>query len=367
MAFTVAQLESVANSALDYYLTKGETFKQSLQARPLFDHLDKGGKTFPGGKGEIILPVQFAFGAAGVNDGVKGYTHNDTVVFYEADNVKQAKFPWREHHIGISVTHTQLKMDGISVSDSGDTSEHSGRDQTVLVNMWNNKLHDFGEQYARTMNLLAWGDGTGDAKALAGIRSMIAANPTTGNVGAIDRSVAGNAAWRNRARTAAYAAAVTATPALAGHGGDAVTSNTANGGALWQALQVEKRQLRRYGGNPTKFLAGSDFIGALETEMRANGYYSQTGFRKAGDGAMGPMLFDGTTVEYDPTLDDLGLAKRGYWFDPNHIYLAKMAGEWRKTHKPARPVDKFVLYRSMTSTGQLVAQQLNSALVIDIT
>ena len=34
------------------------------------------------------------------------------------------------------------------------------------------------------------------------------------------------------------------------------------------------------------------------------------------------------TIEYDLTLDDLGHAKRGYWWDPRHIYLLKEDGEW---------------------------------------
>jgi hypothetical protein len=185
-------------------------------------------------------------------------------------------------------------------------------------------------------------------------------------VGGINRATAANAFWRNRARTAAYAAAVVADGTVAGHGGDAVTSAVADGGALWQVLQQEKRQLTKFGGNPDTFLAGSDFIDALEREMRANGYYRQNGFKGSLDGAMGPVLFDGTVIEYDPTLDDLGLEKRAYWFDSRHIYLAKMAQEWRKTHNPARPHDKFVLRRSITSTGQLLAQQMNSSLVIDI-
>jgi hypothetical protein len=145
-----------------------------------------------------------------------------------------------------------------------------------------------------------------------------------------------------------------------------VTSSPANGGALIQTLQIEKRQLVRFGGNPTKFLAGSDFIGAMEIEMRANGYYSQNGFRGKQDGAMGNLSFDGVDIEYDPTLDDLGLQKRAYWYDPKHIYLMKMSNEWRRQHSPARPPNQFVLYRSLTCTGQVVAQQCNSALVIDI-
>jgi hypothetical protein len=366
MAFSAGELDNIANAALDFYLNKGEAFQQALQSRPLVKLFEGNSKTFPGGKGKISLAIQLAYGAGGSNDSLKGYTHNDTVVFYNPANIKRAEYTWREHHIGIEVTHTELKHDGISVDDNGGTSEHSGRDMTALVNLWENKLFDFGERYARSLNDLLWGDGTSDAKALAGIRALIAADPTTGTVGGVNRATAANKLWRNRARTAAYAAAVVADSTVAGHGGDAVTSDPDNGGALWQVLQAESRQLRKYGGQPNKFLAGSDFIGALEVEMRANGYYSQNGFKKAGDGAMGPMLFDGTVIEYDPTLDDLNLAKRGYWFDTRHIYLMKMQNEWRKTHKPARPVNQFVLNRSITSTGQLVGQQFNSALVIDI-
>lgn len=365
---TQAQLDFVANAALDYYLNKGEAFAQTLQARPLVAIMEKGAKTFPGGKGEISVAVMGKYGASGVNDSLKGYSYDDSVDFYNPTNLDRLAFAWREMHIGIEVTGTELKQDGISITnENGGTSEHSGRDQTVLVNMWQTKLTDFGERYARSLNGLLWGDGTADAKALHGIRHFIVANPAAGTVGGKDRSVAANAYLRNRARTAAFGAVVSGAPSMSVHGGGAVTVNPANGGALWQVLQSEKRQLTRYGGQPTKFLAGSDFIGGLELEMRANGYYRQSGFKGSQDGAMGPMLFDGTVIEYDPTLDDLGLSKRGYWYDPRHIYLMKMTNEWRRVHNPSRPVDKFVLYRSITSTGQVVAQQLNSALVIDIT
>jgi hypothetical protein len=369
-ALTTAQLDMIANAALDFYLNRGEAFQQTIQARPLLAAMEKGAKNMPGGKGNISVAVQGVYGNGGTNDSLVGYTADDTVTFYNPTNLDRLNFAWREHHIGMSVTHTELKHDGITVVntlDGSSTAEKAGRDQTMLVNLFETKLFDFGERYARSLNSLVWGDGTGDAKALHGLQHFLVADPSIGTVGGKNRATAANAYLRNRARTAAFGTKVTGTPALGVHGGGAVTSNPANGGALWQVLQAEKRQLTRYGGMPNKFFAGSDFIGALEIEMRANGYYSQTGFKSARDGAMGPVLFDGVTVEYDPTLDDLGLAKRGYWFDTRHIMLMKMTGEWRRTHSPARPIDKFVLYRSVTSTGQMVATQLNSGLVIDIT
>lgn len=369
MAFTAAELTNITNSALDYYMNKGKTLKQSIQSKPLLAMMEAAKKTFPGGKGNISLAVKGDYGAGGVNDTVTGYTHNDTVNFYTPANVKRANFPWREHHIGLTLTHTELKIDGISVTDdTGDgatTSKHTDREMTSLVGLLEDKLDDYGEQYARSMNGLLWGDGTADPKALAGIRSIIVANPTTGTFGGLDR--AANTWWRNRAWTAAMGAAITATPSLSKYGGGAVTSTPSGGGALLQVLTREYMQLIRYGGKPSKAFCGSDFFAALQTERRGNGSLSMTGFDKSANIGVGDTILPGgTVVEYDPTLDDLGLNKRMYWWDPKDITLMAMEGEWNHTFTPSRPTNQFVMYRSMTHTGQVVGQRLNAALVIDI-
>lgn len=365
MALSTAQLTFIANSALDFFLNKGTAMQQSLQDRPLVGIMDKNATMFPGGKGDISVAVQGKYGAGGVDDSLTGYTADDAVAFFNPSNLDRLTYAWREHHIGLTLTHTELKHDGISVSDEmGSTSNHTGRDKTMLINMFENKLFDFGERYATSLNGLLWGDGTGDAKALHGLTHFLVANPLAGTVGGKNRATAANAYLRNRARTAAYATA--AGGSTGPQGGGAVTVNATGGGALMQVLQKEALQLRKYGGKPDCFLAGSEFIDGYQREVRANGVYSQTGFKGSQDGAMGAVLFDGTPIVYDPTLDDMGYAKRGYWFDKRHVKLAKMADEWKRTHSPARPHDKFVMYRSITSTGQMVATQLNGALVIDI-
>ena len=359
MAFTAGEVSNIANASLDFYLNKGDTFKQSIQAKPLLRLMEGSAKSFPGGKGNISLAVKGTYGAGGVNDHVVGYTHNDSVSFYTPANIQRCNYPWREHHIGLTLTHTELKIDGISVTDdAGDgssLSNHSDREVTVLVNLLADKLEDFGEQYARSMVNLLWGDGTADPKALAGMQSIIADVPNAGTTGGLARST--NTWWNNRAATAAFGTA---------GGRGAITSATTNGGALWTFLQQEYRQLIRYGGRPTKFLAGSDFISALEVEIRANGNYSMTGFTGTQDGSMGQVKMGNTTIEYDPTLDNLARNKFGYWWDPRHIYLMKQDGEWDHRFTPARPYNQFVMYKSMTHTGQMVAQQVNSSLVVQI-
>jgi len=108
------------------------------------------------------------------------------------------------------------------------------------------------------------------------------------------------------------------------------------------------------------------FLAAMETEIRANGSYSITGFNKTQDAAMGDMKFAGGDIVYDPTLDDMGRSKFGYWLDTSKIQLMVMEDEWMHRHTPSRPYDKFVMFRSITSTCQVVAKGLNSSAVIDI-
>lgn len=347
--FTSPVLDNIINSALDFYI-KGPAKDQIKQDRPLLGMLDSTSKSFPGGKGDISLPVRASYQTT-----VQGYELDDTVTYVNPTPTKRVKYPWREIHGGITMTLSELKADGISVVDSEDgkdTSEHGGVDATRLTGVLSEKLYDMTEGYAVNLNKMLWGDGTTDPKGLLGVRAFITDDPTTGTVGGINRATAGNEWWRNRSNIA--------TPWV---------SAPDAGGVVLSALGKELRQLRRYGGKPTKMLAGSDFIQAMETELRSNGNYTLDGFmnKTATDGGMADLYYQGIPITYDPSLDDLtGVtgpagSKRMYVFDPRHIYLYKMEQEWMKTHNPARPYDKYVLYRALTCTGQVVAQQMNSA------
>ena len=348
MAFTQGELASIANAALDYYFEKGKAFKQSIETKPLIAAMERKAKTFSGGKGDISIGIKGNYGDGTGNDVLTGYTHDDTVAFYTPSNIQRANYPWREVHIGLTLTNTELKIDGLSLTNTSmgmNTNGHSGREMHVLVGLLEDKIEDLGEQYLRGLNTMFWGDGTSDALGFAGVTSIVVDDPTTGTVGGIDRAT--DVWWRNRANLA-------------------IASSPANGGVLAQTLQEEYRQLRRFGGNPDLFLAGSDFIAALEVEMRANGYYSDTGFTGGGDMAMGGIKFKGVNIQYDPALDNDSKAKYGYWLDTKNICLFKMEGEWRKNHDPARPADQFVVHRSITSTGQVCATQCNSSGVYSI-
>jgi hypothetical protein len=360
MPFTADEIAEINAGALENYLDKGKVWKQDVANKPMLREFNARAGKFSGGRENVSVAVGSGYGGGSLT----GFTGDDQVPYYNPTGTKRAKFPWKEHHIGMVVTMTELKIDGIDVIEDGSdqrTREMAGREAHALVNIFDEKNDKLGADYAYSLDRLLHGDGSTDTKALAGIRSMILDAPASGSTGGIGRVA--NTWWRNRAATAANAAA---------GGQGAITSATADGGALMEFLDKEWLQLSKFktGQTAWRLFAGSDFIAAYKKELRANGSYSMTGFRGNGavDGAMDDPTFKAMPIEYDPTLDDLGLSKRCYVLDMGRggLRLLYMDGQRMKKHNPARPYDRYVMYNGITMTGVLTAKQLNTSAVYDI-
>lgn len=347
MAFSQAEIDNIANAALDYYISKGNVFSSTIQDKPLLAAMDGKAKTFPGGKGQVSVGVKGQYDSS-----LGGYTHNDTVNYVNPAKIKRANYSWKEHHIGIGVTLTELKRDGITVVDSMNSDSlknNRGREESALANLLEDKLGDMAEGYAKGLNSFLWGDGTADANAMAGIRAFVKDTPAAAaqTVGGIDQNAAANSWWRNRVNLA--------------------VTTTATGDELLTMLNAEFRQLQRFGGKPDVALCGSDFMDRLTKELRARGYYTQSGFARSTDIKHGDVTFGGLVFKYDPTMDDIGTtlggvtnySKRAYILDSSKMCLYYMENEKMKKHSPARPHNQYVMYRAITTTGCLSATQLN--------
>lgn len=344
MPFTAQELQNITNSVLDYHI-KGKAESQVIQDRPLYNDLMKNTKSFPGGADYITTPVKGSYTTQ-----MAGYSHDDEVSYANPANIKRAKTLWYELSAGIQVTLTELKKAGISIVDSmswSGTTNHSEQELIQLTNLLDDKIEDMDEGSKRSFAEMLWRDGTQDAKAVPGILSFILTSPSTGTTFGLDR--AANSWWRNRASLS-------------------IDSSTASNQNLVNKLQLEFRQLRRYGTPKHKFYAGSDFMDAFEKELRSKGNYTLEGWAKQStiDASIADIAFKGIKIQYDPLLDDLGYAKYGFVLDMNAIKLMPMQGEEWKIHTPARPAEKYVIYRAVTWTGGLLASRLNSSGVYSI-
>ena len=336
--FSAQEAANITNAVLDHH-QKGQPKSQTIQNKPLLKALLASPKSFKAGKDLLTWPVKGTYSAV-----TQGFNGDDTVSYSNPANVKRGSVSYYQLHTGITCSHDELKRDGISIVDrTGSGKSKASRDDVaILVNLWQDKIEDLTESRERNLQLMFWKDGTQDSKEIPGLRSFLLDDPTAaGQTFGVDRVA--NTWWRNRFSLA-------------------IDSSTPSNLNLVNKLQTEHRQLRRFGGNPRKFFAGSDFIEAFEKELRSKGNYTLEGWTKSGavDAGMADIAFKGIMIEYEPTLDDISLAKYGFWLDMRTISLCPMESEWEKTFTPERPPEKYTLYQAVVDTGAIKCNQLNA-------
>lgn len=354
MAFTVDEIANINNASLKVFLDKPKVWAQNIQDKPMLAAFQAKAGSFPGG-GTSDQKVSLGVKSGQGGGSLAGFTGDDQLTFYNPATGKRVEYTWREHHIGLKVTMTELKIGGINVTEDGSdqsTADMDGAEEFRLANLLDEKNEDMMEDYNSSLNTLLHGDGTSDAKALAGIGALITTTPTTGSTGGLSRDL--YSWWQNRVSLS-------------------IVSASTGGGVLVKAMDTEFRQLGRYSPNGIaglQLFAGSSFIDAYKNELRANGYYSQdmSTDKSVPDGSLKDPSHGGKQIIYDPWLDDNSKAKYCYAIDmsKNGIRLLYMNGNRMKRHNPARPYDRMVMYNGITTTAVLVARRLNSSGVYSI-
>jgi hypothetical protein len=347
----LAVANDIANAILKFY-TRGKALSQTMQDRPLLRFLDANKKTFPGGNQYISDPIQGAYmadgnAALGAGAFFQGYSEDMSLSFAQGANILRAEYAWYEVHAGFVITWTELKKDGIHVTDNSKKSESGDMALTRLTGLMENRMDDFGESWSRSMNLMLWRDGSQDAYQVPGVRALITDTPAVGITGILNRAT--YSYWRNLAFLGIAASAENQT--------------------LTKTLRSKQRAIRRYGGKPSKFIAGGDFLDSLELEVEAKGQYTVEGFTSEGktDVGMADISLRGVgKFEYDPTLDQEGLGKYCFEFDSRRIKLRPMEGEDNKLLTPERPYNYMIFLKSMTWTGALQCTQLNAQAVFSV-
>lgn len=327
----------LANAALDYHI-RGNALWQTTQDKPLLAFLKSGQETFPGGKQYITTPVRGA-AMSDTSTFLAGFNEDTSVSFAQSAGLFRPQVAWKEVHAGFIITFTELKKDGIIVSDGEQrTSENSQASLTRLTAILKDRLADFSESWKRTFNTMLWQDGTQDSLQVPGVLSLLLEDPTAGTV--CNLAQANYSWWRSRVKLN-----LTASP---------------QNQTITKFFRNEVLQLQRYGGQPNKILCGSGFWDALMQEVSEKGIYTQSGFTGNNDIGLRKISVAGIgTFEYDPTLDSLSLSKDCFIFDSRRIKLMPMEGAEDQTLSPARPYQYMVMLKSMLWTGGLIVSQLN--------
>lgn len=338
-ALTAPVLAQIAVTTLENF-RRGPSAPQAEQEAPTYAALMKAKKAMAFTKGVVSILVRGPDAQIG-----EGWEGNDTLNFTNPTNGVRANYPRFLEHSGLTLNYDELLRAGLTLVDSSKldgATPLADSDMARLANLLDEKNEQFLQGHNERRYRLAWGDGTGDPKSFAGIPAYVSITPNVGVVGGIDRSVAGNSWWRNRA------------PA-------AVTANAATQPMIL-LMQKEIRQLRRYGGKPTLAPCGGTFLELLEQELFAKGIYTQMGFAQSQgiDMSIADPRFKGIQLYYDPYLDEVGFDKRCYLIDPDKLFYAHDPNEFERMHTPDRSHEIMSVFASMTTSGGMVMKQGNA-------
>lgn len=355
MAFSVNIAGDVTASTLEKFFNPKDPKKilQGINNKPTLRYLlaDKmefdaagpaAGTTSPANLRE---PVQGALmrDQPGFYAGISG---DDVLAFKSGDGAIQTTCPVRWMHAGWKITHEELMFQGVEVTKDNNVSAPTKDEQVALFNALQLKKADYQEsiQYARNNTL--WQDGTQDAKAIPGLKSILTDDPTVGTTLGISRA---NVWWRHVADTGV------------GGAGAKLSYSKADQTLTERLNKVFNVILPKYGGftNP-RCVAGSDLIDALIKEMRAKGQVTVTGWdEKATNLSVTGVRFGRVNIEYDPTLDLMGESKRIYAWCGNHLRFRPQKNQWGKVTPQNQPADQFVMLTSTTDRGVLTCNEMD--------
>lgn len=274
-----------------------------------------------------------------------GIAGADVLTFKSSDGAIQTTCPVRWMHAGFQITHEELLYQGVHVSKDNSTKS-TPDDRNILFNALELKRADYMESimYNRELTLLL--DGVQDAKAIAGLMSILTDDPAAAGATCLGIARA-NIWWRHVARTG-----------VGGALGKLAYSKADQ--TMTETILHDFRTLRTYGGNPNQGIAGSDALDALVREARAKGQLTVTGWadKKTNLDVTG-IKIGNIEFEYCPLLDFQGQSKTLYAWDDTKLKLRPQKGEWGKVTNQNQPADQFVMLISTTDRGVLTCNEMD--------
>ena len=349
MPFNAEQISYAGIAAMDYII-KGKPEDLYNTERPLLKNLNANKKPFPGSKQYINEKLRTT------NDSNFQWFGPDGAVSYNRKRtLKEANFEWGSAHDGFALTEEELLQNYISVTDNpNSTPTTSEKHQFVNLMEENTEtlMEGFKEKFDYELHL----DGTQDVESVPGLDHVISTTPSTGVLGGIDRSLAGNEFFRNH-----------------------VSLNiAATTGVLSDTMETIWRLCTRVGGfRPNLILVGSKFMDAYRTEARAViARQMQLSGGSAGnmDVSIDNLSFKNVPLIWDPVFDDLQANlsptidwdKRCYFLNMKYLKLRPAKGQDMITRRPPRVYNRYTHYWGLTWRGGVTTNRPGSMAVMSV-
>lgn len=246
------------------------------QNNALINRLKERGKIKPiSGGSKILEELEYGEGDA------FWYSGYDTIDYQDKQLFTAAEY--------------QIKLCAVPVAVSGeDMLKNSGKEQ--IIDLFEKRVDNACKTIVNQMGKAVYSDGTGsDGKEIGGLRLLVADSPSTGTVGGIDRSLAGNEFWRNKAKTSE------------------LTSEN-----ILEEMNKMYLSLSRGSDRPDLIVADETLYSLYENALQPHQRFTNA---KTAEGGFMNLKFKGADVIFDGGQGGNCPENHMYFLNTNYIYL----------------------------------------------
>ncbi len=296
-----SNFDEILSTTLNNYIPK--LTDNVFSARPLFYALTNGQtiRRISGGA-KIVAPILY-----GDNSTAASYTGSELLDVAAQTGISAAEFDWKQYAATVTIT-------GIEEAKNNGEAE--------IIDLLEGKIMQTEETIIENMNTMLWGDGLGNSgKDWNGIANLV---DSTGTVGGIDSTGAGNSFWTST-ETAA-----TGTPA---------NLTLAQMATLYNDVSVGNDQ-------PTIVITSQSGYEAYEALLQPQLRYTDA---TTADAGFQNLLFKGAPVTFDSS------ATSGVMYMLNNKYLRLVAHSdvWFKPTPFVRPTNQDARFAQILCYGNL--------------
>lgn len=303
MAVGNTNFDAILSTTLNSYMPRLED--NVFTARALTYWLsDKKRISKKSGGAKIIEPLMY-----GQNTTAGSYSGYDTISTTAQTGISAAEYPWRQYAATIAINGLE---------------EAQNNGEAEIINLLEAKIMQTEETIAEQMDVMFFGDGTGNSgKDYLGLNHFIATTPTTGTVGGIDRSDANNAWWRNYVESTTKALTTT----------DMATAyNTVSKG----------------NDQPDFIITTQGLFEKYESLLSPQIRYQDT---KTADGGFQNLLYKTAPVMFDTNAP----AGTMYFLNSKYLKLVAHTDKWFSTTPFVKPNNQDARYAQILCYGNLTA------------
>jgi len=306
-SLTLSYSDVLSTTLFKWYQT-GKIPDQIFKGLTLFKYLDSRVEKLDGGD-RIQIPLMVATNPTAVS-----YRNYDLLRMDPSETLNSAFFDWKQFAVGIFISGLEM---------------NANNGESQVFNLWKARYNNAVLSAQSALNTMLFSDGTGNSsKDFLGLQAIVAASPSSGTLGGINRATAGNEFWRNQSLSCG--------------------SFESNGLRKMRQLWLDCSQNVPV-GKPTFWITDADTYERYENTIQPLERFTTVTGGQKGDAGFGSLTFKQAPIEFD----DAAPSGKMYALNTNVLHFVVHKNVYFKPTEKEQPIDQDAYSQHLLLMGEL--------------